>query len=284
MDTSDYKKDNENLNFDMTTITKNKINRIDQVFRDKKENILSVYFTAGFPQINDTVTIIQTLEEAGADLVEIGIPFSDPMADGPTIQQSNQQALQNGMTLELLFSQLNDIRSKVDLPIILMGYFNPIIQYGLENFCKKCEEVGIDGIIVPDLPMMDFLGIYKNQFDQFGLYNIFLITPQTSTDRIQLIDQNSNGFIYMVSSASITGARHEISTAQINYFNRVKSYQLKNPQLIGFGISNADTFNKACQYASGAIIGSAFIKVLKQSTPDTMRNDITHYIKSVKSV
>jgi len=257
-------------------------NRIDKVFQEKKEKLLSVYFTAGFPQLNDTTAIMEYLEEGGADFIEIGVPFSDPMADGPTIQQSNFQALKNGMTVDLLFKQLADIRQKVTIPIILMGYFNPILQYGLEKFCAQCEKVGVDGLIVPDLPMVDYLEIYKPTFDQFGIYNIFLITPQTSETRVRLIDENSHGFIYMVSSASITGAKHEITTEQVAYFNRIRSYGLRNPLLIGFGISNHETFSTACQYASGAIIGSAFIKVLQQS--NNLKEDVVNYIKSVKGL
>ncbi|MFW5760035.1 MAG: tryptophan synthase subunit alpha [Cyclobacteriaceae bacterium] len=257
-------------------------NRIDKVFQEKKQNLLSVYFTAGFPQLHDTTAIMEYLEEGGADFIEIGVPFSDPMADGPTIQQSNFQSLKNGMTVDLLFKQLADIRQKVSIPIILMGYFNPMLQYGLEKFCAACEKAGVDGLIVPDLPMIDYLEIYKATFDQFGIYNIFLITPQTSPERIRLIDENSHGFIYMVSSTSITGAKNEISDKQVEYFNRVKSYGLRNPLLIGFGISNHQTFSTACQYASGAIIGSAFIKVLRQS--NNLKEDVISYIKSVKGL
>ncbi|MGK7396888.1 MAG: tryptophan synthase subunit alpha [Candidatus Cyclobacteriaceae bacterium M3_2C_046] len=255
-------------------------NRIEQVFKKKKANILSVYFTAGFPRLDDTVPIMNHLQEGGADMIEIGIPFSDPMADGPTIQESNQAALANGMTLNKLFEQLQQVRASLDIPIILMGYFNPVLQYGLEKFGRKCEECGVDGLIIPDLPMQDYLDLYKAQFDQFGLYNIFLITPQTSPERIRLIDENSHGFIYMVSSASITGAKSGITPDQIRYFERVRDMQLKNPTLIGFGISNRETFNTASQYAAGAIIGSAFIKVLQKST--NLKNDIIEYIKAVK--
>jgi tryptophan synthase alpha chain len=257
-------------------------NRITTLFQEKNNHLLSVYFTAGFPHLEDTVSIMEHLQEGGADLIEIGIPFSDPMADGPTIQESNQAALHNGMTLKQLFQQLENIRGKIHIPIILMGYFNPIMQYGLEKFCETCERLEIDGLIVPDLPMQDYLNLYKQQFDQYGIFNIFLITPQTSEDRIREIDKNSNGFIYMVSSASITGAKSSISEEQINYFQRVQQMKLKNPRLIGFGISNRETFDMACNYASGAIIGSAFIKVLQQSK--NLREDIINYIKSVKGL
>lgn len=261
----------------MTTITQNRIN---ELFEQKSKRNLNVYFTAGFPEINDTASIISYLEEAGADLIEIGVPYSDPVADGPTIQESNTKALKNGMTIKLLFEQLKDIRSKVNIPIVLMGYVNPVLQFGMEQFCQKCHEVGVDGLILPDLPMAEYLEEHKSIFDKYGLKNVFLITPQTSENRIREIDQNTDGFIYMVSSASITGAKKEITQEQIDYFNRVKNMDLKNPTLIGFGISNKETFDMACQYASGAIIGSAFIRVLEKSKD--LKKDITQYIKSVK--
>jgi tryptophan synthase alpha chain len=254
-------------------------NRITTTIQEKNNNLLSVYFTAGFPGLEDTVPIMEHLQEGGADLIEIGIPFSDPMADGPTIQESNQAALYNGMTLKKLFQQLENVRERVHLPIILMGYFNPIMQYDLDRFCQTCERIGIDGLIVPDLPMQDYLDLYKPQFDKYGIFNIFLITPQTSEERIRQIDENSNGFIYMVSSASITGAKSSITDEQIGYFERIEQMGLKNPRLIGFGISNRETFDTACRYASGAIIGSAFIKILQKSTD--LKQDIIGYIKSV---
>lgn len=258
----------------------NLTNRIDQAFKEKKNNILSVYYTAGFPQLDDTVRIAEYLEKAGADMIEIGMPFSDPLADGPTIQQSGTQALQNGMTLKLLFQQLQNIRQKVQIPVILMGYMNPVMQYGVENFCRQCQQVGIDALILPDLPMQEYLNEYKEICESYGLYNIFMITPQTSEDRIRLIDAHSHGFIYMVSSASITGAKQGITAEQIAYFERVKSMKLRNPTLIGFGISNHDTFSQTCRYANGALIGSAFIKVLQQS--EDLEQDVKQYITSVK--
>ncbi len=256
-------------------------NRIDQVFQEKNGNILSVYFTAGFPQLNDTVTIMQSLQEAGADIIEIGVPFSDPVADGPTIQNSDTVALANGMSLNLLFEQIKDIRKTVHIPLIMMGYLNPIMQYGIERFCQSCQSVGIDGLIIPDLPVQEYLDEYKEIFEARGLYNIFLISPQTSENRIRQIDAQSKGFIYMVSSASITGAKSGISEEQVAYFERVKNMQLNNPALIGFGISNHETFSKACAYASGAIIGSAFIKMLENSAD--LQTDIRDFIHSVKS-
>jgi tryptophan synthase alpha chain len=255
-------------------------NRLDRVFQEKKKDILSVYFTAGFPGLEDTLPVIKYLQEAGADIIEVGIPYSDPVADGPTIQDSNQVALKNGMTLRRLMGQLKDMRKSIDLPVIFMGYLNPVVQYGIEKFCKDCEELGIDGLILPDLPMQQYLEEYKEVFESHGLYNIFLVSPQTSEERIRLIDGNSNGFIYVVSSASITGAKTEITEEQVAYFNRIEAMNLKNPKLIGFGISNRESFSKACQHAEGAIIGSAFIKILEKS--NNLKEDIINYIKSIR--
>ncbi|SDL29691.1 tryptophan synthase, alpha chain [Catalinimonas alkaloidigena] len=256
------------------------MNRIQQLFQEKTENVLSVYFTAGFPHLDDTRTVLRSLADAGADVIEIGIPFSDPVADGPTIQQSNQQALDNGMTLQTLFAQLEGIRAEVDTPLILMGYVNPIIQYGVEAFCQKCADIGIDGMILPDLPLPVFQEEYAELFKQHGLLNIFLITPQTSEKRIRQIDEASEGFIYMVATAGTTGARQGISDEQEAYFARIRAMQLKNPTLIGFGISNHDTFARACQHASGAIIGSAFINLLHKS--ENLSDDIRTFVHDVK--
>lgn len=256
------------------------MNRIDHAFQEKNKNILNVYFTAGYPNLDDTAGIIKALAAAGADLIEIGIPYSDPVADGPTIQASNDVSLANGMTIKKLFDQLEGIRNTVDIPLILMGYFNPVMQYGLEAFCQRCQQVGIDGLILPDLPVSVYMSQYKQLFDSYGLHNIFLITPNTSEERIRQIDDNSAGFIYMVSSASTTGAKSDISNIQEAYFDRVNGYGLKNPRLIGFGISNYETFKKACAYANGAIIGSAFINLIKEST--NLEKDINDYVRSVK--
>ncbi|MFV0440631.1 MAG: tryptophan synthase subunit alpha [Lachnospirales bacterium] len=222
--------------------------------------LLSIYFTAGYPNLDDTVPIIESLDKAGVDFIEIGMPFSDPVADGQVIQQSNLQALNNGMSVEKLFEQLEGIRNKVQIPLILMGYFNPVYQYGVENFCKKCAEVGIDGVIIPDLPLDEYEDNYKDIFEKNGIHNILLITPQTSEERIRKIDEASNGFIYMVSSSSTTGAKSSATEFKKEYFERIKNMNLKNPTMIGFGISNKETFDNACRYANGAIIGSAFVK------------------------
>jgi tryptophan synthase alpha chain len=239
------------------------MNRINKLFETKKENIFSVYFTAGFPNLNDTVEIIQLLEKNGVDLIEIGVPFSDPTADGPTIQRSSEIALKNGMSLELLFEQLKDIRLTVKIPLVLMGYINPVYQFGVEHFCQKCTEIGIDGAIVPDLPLSEFETDYKQFFVENNLHNILLITPQTSENRIKQIDAACSGFIYMVSSSSTTGVGKKVEDFQLSYFQRIQDMNLKNPRLIGFGISDNATFTNACKYSSGAIIGSAFIKSLQ---------------------
>ncbi|MEO6348402.1 MAG: tryptophan synthase subunit alpha [Aquaticitalea sp.] len=237
------------------------MNRINQKLKEDKK-LLSIYFTAGYPNLNDTVNIIQDLEKSGVDMIEIGLPFSDPLADGPTIQASSTQALKNGMTSEVLFNQLKDIRKMVHIPLIIMGYFNPILQYGVEAFCKKCAEVGIDGLIIPDLPVDVYHEEYKSIFEKYGLINVFLITPQTSVERINFIDSISKGFIYMVSSASVTGNASGFGAEQSNYFKRIAALNLINPQIVGFGISNKETFIQATEHSNGAIIGSAFIKHL----------------------
>jgi len=240
------------------------MNRIKQALQKDKQGkkLLSIYFTAGYPQLDDTKKIIQDLEKSGVDFIEIGLPFSDPLADGPTIQESSTRALKNGMTTNLLFEQLKDIRESVNIPLIMMGYFNPMLQYGVEKFCKKCRETGIDGLIIPDLPVDVYNEQYKSIFEKYGLINVFLITPQTSDERIRFIDSVSNGFIYMVSSASVTGSTKGFGEETKAYFKRIAAMELVNPQIIGFGISDQKTFQDATKFASGAIIGSAFVKHL----------------------
>lgn len=241
------------------------MNRIKQLFEKKQKDILSIYFTAGFPNLNDTCNVIRELENNGIDLIEIGIPFSDPMADGPTIQDSGTIALRNGMTLKVLFDQLNDIRKDVTIPLIMMGYLNPIMQYGFENFCAKCREVGIDGAIIPDLPFDDYINEFKPIADKYDIKVVMLITPETSEERIRLIDEHTDSFIYMVSSAATTGAQKSFDEKKQDYFRRINGMNLKNPRLIGFGISNKSTLEAAQANASGAIIGSKFITLLKES-------------------
>lgn len=252
------------------------VNRINQKLQEDKK-ILSIYFSAGYPNLNDTVDIIQQLEKSGVDLIEIGLPFSDPLADGPTIQNSATIALKNGMSTEFLFDQLKEIRQSVQIPLIIMGYFNPIIQYGVEKFCQRCKEVGIDGLIIPDLPLEIYIENYKELFEAYGLINIFLITPQTTESRIRLIDSVSTGFIYTVSSASVTGSNSEFGKEHINYFERIQAMKLKNQQLIGFGIHNSTTFNQATTFAKGGIIGSAFIKHLEENG----KASINEFVESI---
>ena len=253
------------------------MNRINKVF-NKKKNLLSIYFTAGFPDINDTLKIIKELDKSKVDIIEIGLPFSDPLADGPTIQKSSEKALSNGMTTNLLFDQLKDLRKISEIPVVIMGYFNPILQYGIEKFCSNCKDVGIDGLIIPDLPADIFKKNYKIIFEKYKLNMMFLITPQTSNERISLIDDLSKGFIYMVSSYSVTGAKDSFDKYQIEYFKRIKKLNLSNPLLIGFGISNKKTFQAACQNSNGAIIGSAYIKYIENHGVSKTRD----FIKLIK--
>ncbi len=255
-------------------------NRINQLFESNKQNILSVYFTAGFPRLDDTIEIIRQLEKNGVDLIEIGIPFSDPTADGPVIQKSSEAALKNGMSLNLLFEQLNDIRKEVSVPLILMGYINPVLQFGVKKFCEKCSEIGIDGTILPDLPHDEFKEHFQELYLQYNLRNILLITPQTSEERIRQIDENSDGFIYMVSSASTTGAVKKAEDFHQEYFQRIQQMNLKNPRLIGFGISDHGTFLNACNYARGAIIGSAFVSSIKND--DSLSNLIQNFVNKIR--
>jgi tryptophan synthase alpha chain len=238
------------------------MNRINQTLNQDKK-LLSIYFTAGFPQLEDTVPILEQLQEAGVDMIELGLPFSDPLADGPTIQESSTQALRNGMTSDKLFTQLKGIRDRIHVPMIVMGYFNPMMQYGIKRFCKRCQEVGIDGLIIPDLPADVYHEQYQSLFKQYGLLNMFLITPQTPDERIRYIDQVSEGFIYMVSSAATTGAQGSFGDTQQHYFQRIADMKLQSKLLVGFGISNAETYQAAVAHSQGAIIGSAFIKHLE---------------------
>ncbi|MDR1747341.1 MAG: tryptophan synthase subunit alpha [Tannerella sp.] len=241
------------------------MNRITTLFETKQQDILSVYFTAGYPALHDTQTILEALEAQGIDMAEIGIPFSDPMADGPVIQQSSTRALRNGMSLRLLFEQLHDIRHRVSMPLVLMGYLNPVMQYGFEAFCRSCAEVGVDGMILPDLPFADYMASYKAVAERYGLKVIMLITPETSDERIRLIDEHTSGFIYMVSSAAVTGAQKDFDAAKQAYFRRIAAMNLRNPRLVGFGISNRATLEAASANSSGAIIGSKFVQLLGES-------------------
>lgn len=256
------------------------MNRIDRLLQNKKNDILSIYFTAGHPELNSTVPIIIALAEAGADMIEIGIPFSDPVADGPVIQKSDHIALTNGMSLKLLFEQLKDIRNHVDLPLILMGDINPVIQYGIERFAQECSKTGIDGVILPDLPLDIYLEEYKKPFMENNLHNIFLVSPQTSNERLKQLDAETGGFLYMVAASATTGMREGFADYQIEYFNRVKVLNLKSPRLIGFGISDHKSFEGACQYANGAIIGSAFVRAL--GNDGYKKENINNFIRSIR--
>jgi tryptophan synthase alpha chain len=255
-------------------------NRISTLFKKNKKELLSVYYTAGFPVLEDTVRIGKLLEQSGADILEIGVPFSDPVADGPVIQASNKTALDNGMTLRLLLEQVSELRPQVKAPIILMGYFNPIFQLGVKAFCEAAAAAGVDGLIIPDLPLLEYQEMYKATFEANGLRNIFLISPTTSEERIRTIDEVSHGFIYAVSSSSTTGAKKDFSKEQRTYFERLKKMKLKNPLLIGFGVSNHDTFAAVCEYSAGAIVGSAFISMLKES--NNLESDIPEFVNALK--
>lgn len=244
------------------------MNRINQLFADNKKNLLSIYFCAGAPTLDGTANVIRTLAANGISMIEIGIPFSDPMADGPVIQDAATKALRNGMSLKLLFEQLKDIRKDVSIPLVLMGYMNPIVRFGFEQFCQKCVEVGIDGMILPDLPFKDYMEEFKPIADRYDLRIIMLITPETSEERIRFIDSNTDGFIYMVSSAAITGAQKEFDAAKQAYFNKVHAMNLQHPTMIGFGISNKQTLESAQANANGAIIGSKFVQLLDAAKGD----------------
>ncbi|GGC20139.1 tryptophan synthase alpha chain [Parapedobacter defluvii] len=242
------------------------MNRINKLFADSGDKrILSIYYTAGYPTLDSTLTIAETLEKSGADFLEIGFPYSDPVADGPVIQHSSEVALRNGMTLHVLFEQLSKLRDRVHIPVLLMGYVNPVLQYGIDRFCQSCKAVGVDGVIVPDLPMYEYEAQYRAIFEANGLSNIFLVTPQTSEERIRKIDGLSTSFIYLLSSSATTGKNLSVSEDTAAYFSRIQQMKLKNPVVVGFGISNRDTFLRATDYTDGAIVGSAFVRLLDEA-------------------
>ncbi len=254
-------------------------NRVISLFEKKNKNILSVFYTAGFPTLNATKEIAEALQQGGVDMIELGIPFSDPVADGPTIQASNKIALDNGMTVPLLLEQLKEIRKTVSVPILLMGYLNPVLQYGIERFVKDAAAAGADGFILPDLPLDEYLDSWQSQVEQHGLVTTFLISPTTSEERIRKVDAATKGFIYAVSSSSTTGTRAGFDEEQVAYFKRLQSLNLSNPYLIGFGVSNSETYQTVCEYGHGAIIGSAFINQMKNST--NLKLDSTHFLQSI---
>lgn len=257
------------------------MSRIGELFLRKKSNVLNVYFTAGFPALNSTLPVMKSLQDAGADMIELGMPYSDPLADGPVIQSSGNIALANGMTIRNLFGQLKNFRNEIHLPVLLMGYMNPVIQYGFEKFCRDAADTGVDGLILPDLPMFEFENEYGDIIKKYRLDFIFLVTPETSEARIRQLDRNSSGFLYAVSSSSTTG-KNALLDEQEKYFIRLQSMRLKNPVLIGFGIKDKSGFSKACSFASGAIIGTAFIKVLENISGQEISIPIKDFINSLK--
>jgi len=254
------------------------MSRIGELFKQKQQRVLNVYCTAGFPQLDSTLAVMQALQNNGADIIELGMPYSDPLADGPVIQASSTKALQNGMTISKLFEQLEDFRKQIHIPVVLMGYLNPLLQYGFETFCAKAAEVGIDGLIIPDIPMYEFETAYKQVLDKHSLDFIFLVTPETTEERILKLDQLTSGFLYAVSSSSITGSDKDFSPVE-TYLQKLKNLPLKNPVLVGFGIKDQATFNSAAKYANGAIIGSAYIKALENS--DNIEDDTRTFLQMV---
>jgi len=256
------------------------MSRIKQLF-DKKENrILNVYFTAGYPSVDSTLEIMETLQSGGVDLIELGMPYSDPLADGPVIQQSSAVALSNGMTIATLFEQLRNFRENIKVPVVLMGYMNPVLQYGFEKFCADASAAGIDGLILPDLPPYEFESVYRTVLNQYGLDFIFLVTPETSDERVKKLDELSSGFLYAVSSSSTTGtdqSRKDVA----DYLKKLKSMNLKNPILVGFGIKDKESFDAVCNYANGGIIGTAFIKAIGE--PGTLKENITGFLEKILS-
>tara|TARA_B110000967_G_scaffold130613_1_gene133445 strand:- start:24 stop:791 length:768 start_codon:yes stop_codon:yes gene_type:complete len=250
------------------------MNLIQELFQKKDKKLLSIYFTCGYPKLDDTTKVISALEESGVDFIEVGLPYSDPLADGPTIQESSQKALENGINLDIIFEQLKTIKGTNKTPLVAMGYLNQLLKYGEDKFCEACVACGIDTVILPDLPMVEFENHYQQLFEKYGITNVFLITPHTSEDRIRKIDSYSKAFIYVVASASITGAKGEISDSQIEYFERIKEMNLQSKLIIGFGISDKATFDTACTYSNGAIVGSAFIKHIGTNGVDEIDNFI----------
>jgi len=258
------------------------MNRINELFANEgNKRILSIYYTAGYPTLNSTLAIAETLEKSGADFLEIGFPYSDPVADGPVIQHSSEVALRNGMTLQVLFDQLAELRRHISIPVLLMGYVNPVLQYGVERFCESCKAVGVDGVIVPDLPMYEYEERYQEVFEANGVSNIFLVTPQTSEERIRKIDGLSTGFIYLLSSSATTGKNLAVSEDTAAYFSRIRNLNLKNPVVVGFGISSRGAFMRATDYAAGAIVGSAFVRLLSESNYEKKIPAFIHQLKEI---
>lgn len=256
------------------------MNRITTLFQNRDKKILSLYFTAGYPKLDQTLEILKSIESAGGDLVEIGMPFSDPLADGPVIQASSQQALKNGMSLQKLFKQLKGFRKEISIPVVLMGYLNPVLQFGMEAFLKNCQQVGVDGLILPDLPLNEYERTYKNLFSKYQIDLIFLVTPETSKERLQEIDRVGTGFIYAVSSSSTTGSDKSWNKLE-EYFQHLANSSLQNPVLTGFGVKDKDSFTQASKHTQGAIIGTAFIKVLTENK-DNLSMGIKEFIQGIR--
>lgn len=255
--------------------------RFERCFNDNNTKKLAIYFTAGFPELNDTLSIAKMVEDAGADIIEIGMPFSDPLADGPVIQASSGVALDNGMKLTVLFQQLKELRKLLTIPVVLMGYINPVLRFGRTQFLDACQEVGVDGLILPDVPLDEFENEWKPLMDDRGLSMTFLVTPETTDERVKRIDALSSGFLYLVSSSSTTGGANDVQLNIDAYTKRIASLSLKNPLMVGFGISNADNFQSATKYTHGAIVGSAFIKELTKNGKDA--GAISDFVKGIKS-
>lgn len=258
------------------------MNKIHNTILKNSGNILNVYFTAGYPELQDTVSIIKALDHAGADIIELGMPYSDPLADGITIQQSSAQALKNGITLDTIFQQVSEARKHTDIPIVLMGYYNQLLQYGVERFLEKASAIKIDGLIIPDLPMDIYEHKYLSLFKKYGIGISFLIGPHTSSDRMAQADRLSSGFIYVISQSSITGKKGELSTEQIEHFQNIKNQNLNNPTLIGFGIHDHKSYAQACEYADGAIIGSAYIRALADKNSDEIEDITRNFVQKIK--
>jgi tryptophan synthase alpha chain len=254
------------------------MSRITDLFGKKKNNVLNVYYTAGYPQLESTRIIMKALQESGTDIIELGMPYSDPLADGPVIQASGSLALANGMTIAVLFDQLKDFRREIHLPVILMGYMNPVLQYGFERFCADAKTVGIDGLILPDLPEHEFETEYGAIIKKYGLDFIFLVTPETSDERIRKLDTLSSGFLYAVSSSATTGKDKDFKVVDA-YLQKLNSMKLNNPILVGFGVKDRDTFQEACRHTNGAIIGTAFIKALEGSAD--IRQATASFVKTI---
>lgn len=255
--------------------------RISQLFsRQPETKVMSVFTTAGFPGLYDTIPVCRALQQAGVDMIELGFPFSDPLADGPTIQASNSQALQQGMSLSVLFQQLRELRTHVSIPVLLMGYLNPVLQYGMERFCRDCHDVGIDGLILPDLPFDQYLSEYKALWDSYQIASVFLITEFTSPERIRAIDQHTNGFLYVVSSAAVTGDRLRVDQSRTAYFQRIQNMHLHNPCMVGFGIRDADSFRNSVQYAQGGILGSAFLEAIRDT--QDLESTIVSWVQQIR--